>query len=132
MSEYYQERFEVLIDLPFQLFHISIDFLNKLNRVKVDLESPNNSGKIKWLGKKTHIGFILSSLMQEGYIEAPEQKNGDVNYTAFAKQIKSIFHVDISTDSLRKYLNPDDDKFGENKKTFEKEEFLLPNIKRVN
>lgn len=132
MSEYYQYRFKVLTDLPYQLFHIAVDFFIKLKKIKVDLDNPNNSGKIKWLGKKTHIGFILSSLMQEGYIEAPLSPNGDVNYTAFAKQIKSIFYVDISTDSLRKYLNPDDYKFAENKKTFEKEEFRLPNVKRVN
>ncbi|MBC3759991.1 hypothetical protein H7U19_16380 [Hyunsoonleella sp. SJ7] len=82
--------------------------------------------------KETHIGYVLSALAQEGYIEPPRLKSGEINYTAFAKQIKDLFEVDVAEGTLRKYLNPEDDKFEENQRTFKKQNFHLPNVKLVN
>lgn len=134
--EFHITRFKVLSSLPFALFHIAHRFMNDLIHIQKTINDLNDSNqlatKIKWLGKKTHIGYIFSMLAQEGYIDAPKSRNGEINYTAFARLIKDLFDVDTTEDTLRKYLNPDDDKFDENKNTFKKEKFFLPNVKLVN
>lgn len=133
---FHDSRLKTLSWLPFALFHIGNRFIIDLIRIQNDINqiriSNQESKKIKWLGKRTHIGYILSKLAQEGYIEAPKLKNGEVNYTAFARLIKELFEVDVTEGTLRKYLNPLDDKFEENQNTFEKEQFYLPNVKQVN
>lgn len=129
------KRFKVLSHLPFCLFHISIKFILDLQKAKsliqIEEEAKRALSKIKWIGNKTHIGFILGSLALEGYIEAPQLQNGEINYTAFSKLIKQQFDVDVSSDTLRKYLNPLDDKFTESKSNFESNGFHLPNKKIV-
>ena len=87
--------------------------------------------KIKWSGKKTHIGYIFGNLALKGYIDAPKHKNGEINFTAYAKIIKQNFDVDVDLDTLRKYLNPADEKYEENRKSFEFAKFNLPNIIEV-
>ncbi|WP_024772966.1 hypothetical protein [Aquimarina macrocephali] len=134
--DFHITRFKILSSLPFSLFHIANRFVNDLMHIQNIIEELNDSKqlavKIKWLGKKTHIGYIFSNLAQEGYIDAPKSRNGETNYTAFAKLIKELFDVNVSEGTLRKYLNPSDDKFDENKKTFEKQKYFLPNVKLVN
>lgn len=130
-----EKRFKVLSRLPFYLFHISIKLVNELQRAKVliqmEEEAKQSLSKIKWTGNKTQIGFILGSLALEGYIQAPESTNGEINYTAFARLIKQVFDVEVTPDSLRKYLNPTDEKFNESKSNFEGKGFNLPNKKIV-
>ena len=94
-------------------------------------ESKQINPKIKWSAKKTHIGYILGTLAQNGYIEAPKHKNGEINFTAYAKLIKQNFEVDVNEETLRKYLNPDDDKFVESQNAFSKESFNIPNVKTI-
>ncbi|WP_299767359.1 hypothetical protein [uncultured Dokdonia sp.] len=134
--EFHNHRMKILSRLPFALFHIASRFIIDLSRIEEkirEIRSLNQeTPKIKWLGKRTHIGYVFSKLAQEGYIETPKLKNGEVNYTAFARLIKQLFEVDVSEGTLRKYLNPLDSKFEENQNTFEKENFHLPNIKLVN
>ncbi|WP_370408205.1 hypothetical protein [Tenacibaculum dicentrarchi] len=133
---FHHKRFKTLSYLPFALFNIASDFLNKLTIIEKDIEEINQHNetreKIKWTGKKTHIGYIFSILEQEGFIDTPKLKNGEVNYTAFSKLIKDVFDVDVKKDTLRKYLNPSDEKFVENKKTFDREDFHIPNVKLLN
>lgn len=129
------KRFKILSRLPFCLFHISTKLIFDLQRTKelirIGEEEKQTTVKLKWTGNKTHIGFILGSLASEGYIEAPVSANGEVNYTAFSRLIKQLFDVDTTADTLRKYLNPDDEKFSENKTNFDKNGFYLPNRKIV-
>lgn len=133
---FHYNRFKTLSFLPFALFNIASDFLNKLTIIEKDIEELKQENetreRIRWTGKKTHIGYIFSVLEQEGYIDTPKLKNGEVNYTAFSKLIKDVFDVEVKKDTLRKYLNPSDEKFVENKKTFDKEQFHIPNVKLVN
>ena len=134
--EFHYERIKTLSWLPFAIFQIGNKFIIDLIRIQENLNEIRKSNqislKIKWLGKKTHIGFIFSMLSQEGYIDTPKLKNGEINYTAFSRIIKELFEVDVTEGTLRKYLNPLDDKFEENQNTFEKEKFHLPNVKLVN
>lgn len=132
---FHTRRFKVLSYLPFSLWHISVKFIDDLIKVKQIIEQQQeiNLGfqRIKWIGKRTHIGFIMGTLALEGYIDTPKLKSGDVNYTAFSKLIKQSFDTEVGEDTLRKYLNPDDEKFKESKIIFEKEKYLLPNVKLV-
>lgn len=129
------ERSKALSFLPLSLFVIGHDFvvqLKKIQQIVFDLkEEKAVNPKINWIGKKTHIGYILGTLALNGFIDAPKNKNGEINYTAYAKLIKQNFNAEISEESLRKYLNPEDDKFEENKKSFDKAKYHLPNIIEV-
>ena len=129
------ERYKALSSIPFSLFHIAYKFLLDLYKIQVMInnlkESKQINPKIKWSAKKTHIGYILGTLAQNGYIEAPKHKNGEINFTAYAKLIKQNFEVDVNEETLRKYLNPDDDKFVESQNAFSKESFNIPNVKTI-
>ena len=128
-------RSKTLSFLPFSLFHIGYKFvleLIKIQRIVNDLkEEKQVNPRIKWSGKKTHIGYILGNLALNGFIDAPKNKNGEINFTAYAKLIKQNFEVEVDQDTLRKYLNPEDDKYEENKKSFDKAKFNIPNIIEV-
>ena len=97
---------------------------------KTNLDLHNNE-KIKWSGKKTHIGFVLGTLALKGFIDAPKHKNGEINFAAFSRLILENFDVDIDKESLRKYLNPEEQKFNENFNAFTKANFNIPNIIEV-
>ena len=82
--------------------------------------------KLKWLGKPSHLGFIISSLTDLGYIEAPLRQNGDINYTQFAKLVKQTFDIDTTESTLSKYLNTDSEKGQEPMRKFEQNGFNIP------
>lgn len=128
-------RSKALSFLPLSLFNIGHNFvvqLMKIQQIVQDLkEEKAVNPRIKWSGKKTHIGYILGNLALNGFIDAPKNKNGEINFTAFAKLIKQNFEVEVDQDTLRKYLNPEDDKYEENKKSFDKAKFNIPNIIEV-
>jgi len=132
-NEFHLKRFKTLSNLPLSLFLIGYKFILELIKIQnmiVDIrESKEINPKIKWTGKRTHIGFVLGTLAQNGYLDAPKGKNGEINYTAFAKLIRQNFEVEGTEDTLRKYLNPDDEKFIESQKTFDKEGFKIPHSK---
>ncbi len=133
--DHHIKRFKVLSYLPFYFYNITHSFINELNKIKKKIEEIKSENlsieKMKWSGKKTHIGFILGQLALEGYIDPPRSTNGEINYTAFAKLIKELFDVDVNVDTLRKYLNPGDEKFIENQNKFQKHQFSLPHVKEV-
>ncbi|MBY8962084.1 hypothetical protein KJK34_04890 [Flavobacterium sp. D11R37] len=136
LLDYFYKRFSAISFLPLALYTIGNQFYYELQKIqsKIELIKDNKfkESKIKWIGTKTHIGFLISTLEQNGYLDAPKNKNGEVNYTAFAKLIKQNFEINISDDTLRKYLNPSDDKFNEAKKVFDKEGLFIPHSKSIN
>ena len=87
--------------------------------------------KIKWIGKPSQLGYIIGSLAELDYIETPKHKNGDINYTQFAKQLMDVFEIETTQNSLSKYLNLDSEKGQETIRKFEKEDFYIPNRKIV-
>lgn len=133
LFKYFYDRFEAISFLPLALFNIGYQFFLDLRKIKHMVEEIKAgnllNSKIKWSTTKTHIGFIIGTLAHHEYIEPPRNKNGEINYTAFAKLIKQNFEIEISDDTLRKYLNPNDDKYIESKKIFEQEKFYLPHSK---
>ncbi|WP_369765267.1 hypothetical protein [Flavobacterium sp. WC2429] len=133
--EFIFDRANTLSFLPYSLFLIAHKFVVELIKIQGIVnelkEEKQVNPRIKWSGKKTHIGFILGNLALNGFIEAPKNKNQEINFTAYAKLIKQNFEVDVDQDTLRKYLNPEDDKYEENKKSFDKAKFNMPNIIEV-
>ncbi|TRX43059.1 hypothetical protein [Flavobacterium restrictum] len=129
------ERSKALSFLPLSLFNIGHNFiiqLMKIQQIVNDLkEEKQVNPRIKWSGKKTHIGYFLGTLAINGFIDAPKNKNGEINFTAYAKLIKQNFDVEVDQDTLRKYLNPEDDKHQENKNSFDKAKSHIPNIIEV-
>ncbi|MGY0391682.1 hypothetical protein ACW5R3_03840 [Bizionia sp. KMM 8389] len=100
-------------------------FLNNLNTNK-------NEDNLEWIGKPTHIAYIISCLVQEGYVSAPLQPNGEINYTELSRQILNSFSFNKKTpsiDSLRRYANQNSDKFHTLNEKFESEDFNLPDSK---
>lgn len=87
--------------------------------------------KIKWIGKPSQLGYLIGSLAELDYIETPKNKDGEINYTQFSKDLIEIFDIKTTYQSLSKYLNLDSDKAQETKRKFEKEDFYIPNRKIV-
>ena len=91
--------------------------------------SPSSLNKIKWVGKASQLGFILSNLAELGYIEPPRKKDGEINYSQFAKLVMETFEAQTTENTLTKYLNLNSDKGKETVRNFQKSGFNLPHIK---
>ncbi|SHF76937.1 hypothetical protein SAMN05444483_102320 [Salegentibacter echinorum] len=89
------------------------------------------SDKIKWNGGPAQLGFIFRNLVEEGYIDSPVTKEGEVNCSAFARQLIEHFNLKTTPASLAKYLNLQNSKFEEASRNFLSEDFNLPDIRRV-
>ncbi|MHB1105603.1 MAG: hypothetical protein ACYCZ2_04495 [Lutibacter sp.] len=107
-----------------------IDFLQDLREAQ-SLEINVKMKKIKWIGKPSQLGYLIGSLAELDYIETPKNKDGEINYTQFSKDLIEIFDIKTTYQSLSKYLNLDSDKAQETKRKFEKEDFYIPNRKIV-
>lgn len=94
-------------------------------------KSPNNTQKLKWIGKPAHLGYILGVLADSGFIDAPKRESGDINYTKFSKQVLNIFDIKTTENTLSKYLNTTTEKALETQRNFNKANFNIPNKKEV-
>ncbi|CAM3427102.1 hypothetical protein [Zobellia roscoffensis] len=83
---------------------------------------------IKWCGKPSHIGIVVNELIQQGYIEAPLNSNDEINYSELSRTILKMFSFDkpSSVETLRRYLNPDDNKHIPVKENFDNQGFNIP------
>jgi hypothetical protein len=91
----------------------------------------NSNIKLNWTGKKAHLGFIMGTLVDLGYIQAPEKSNGEINYSELARIILNLFDCDSTPGSLSKYLNITSDKSEEVSRNFAKNGFNIPHSKSV-
>ena len=92
----------------------------------------NNVNVLKWIGKPSHLAYMISQFIQEGYIEAPMKRDGEINYTELSKQILNSFNFSSkspSVETLRRYCNVESDKFLPINEKFIKEGFYLPDSK---
>ena len=88
-----------------------------------------NSEKLVWVGKPSHLGFIIRKLIDEGYIDAPIKHNNEINLSQLAKQLMNTFHIENGTteNTLMKYLNPNSEKHQALAENFSEQEFQIPN-----
>jgi hypothetical protein len=101
-----------------------VDYLARINA----LTDNENTNLLKWRGKPAHLAFIISQLIDKRFIDAPIKTNGEINYTELSKQILTSFKLDSNPkiDTLRKYANPDDEKYQSLLGTFDDKSFKIP------
>jgi hypothetical protein len=110
----------------------------KLEKLSKDLSNSSESSKLvksgtklKWTGKKAHLGFIIGTLADLGYLQGPERPNGEINYSEFARNILEVFDCDTTEGTLSKYLNVTSDKSEEVSRNFQSANFHIPHSKDV-
>lgn len=109
--------------------------INKLpapqNPTESSIKHTSTDNKIKWSGKKAHLGFIIGTLADNGYIDAPKKPDGEINYSEFARLLLKHFECNTTPESLAKYLNTISEKSQEVERNFSNNDFKLPHSKRV-
>jgi hypothetical protein len=97
-------------------------------REKLASENSSTTVKIEWVGKKGQLGYIFGLLAHQGYIEAPRNSDGEINYQGYARLLMEHFGLEIKEDYLAKALNPD----GEvGLSPNNRKKFTIPNIKEL-
>ncbi len=61
--------------------------------------------KITWNGSPSLFGYIFSELVKNNFIETPV-RNGEPNFTGFAKKCWEHFEIDTTMENLIKEMNP--------------------------
>ena len=122
--------------LPLSLSAIGNSFIkvlyNKIAEIEEEIENSKPAqSQIEWLGKTSHLGYIMGQLAQLGYINPKELSNGEINFTQFSKDLLNKFKLDTTVGSLSAYLNINNKKAQETHRKFEKENFNIPHKKEV-
>lgn len=124
--EYYNLRASILGFLPSSLFAISNSFIKFLDNL-IDIQNnANNPSKLEWAGTSTQLGFIFGELVSLGFIIAPEKSDGEINYSALAREMNRTFKCNFSVESLSKYLNGQTAKARETRNKFEGNGYSFP------
>ncbi|MFV8379329.1 hypothetical protein [Flavobacterium sp. LB3R33] len=92
----------------------------------LEFQTIQKTEKIKWIGKPSQLGIIIGQLVEMGYIEAPIKKSGDINYTQFAKTVRTSFDTETTEETLIKYLNFDSEKAQPTIRKFKENGFNIP------
>tara|TARA_R110002033_G_scaffold160508_2_gene196842 strand:+ start:1543 stop:2313 length:771 start_codon:yes stop_codon:yes gene_type:complete len=92
-----------------------------------------NFDLLQWKGKPSHLALIITTLIDEGYIDPPKSGNQEINYTHLSRQILNSFSITDGTteNTLRIYLNPESEKHVTLKKNFDNQDFNIPYSGRV-
>ena len=132
------EQFESIYDLETMFFPNDLVYLRKVFVRVIRLLGKTNEGQVRskiiFKGEANHLGYILSTLEDHGYIDAPLHKSGDVNYTQFANLIMEHFSCigldkkEISTQTLAHRLNPESEYYMSQEK---QSLFKIPHLKSV-
>ncbi|WP_418604143.1 hypothetical protein [Hwangdonia sp.] len=135
---YESDRGYVLNFLPMALFCVGSAFIVELKRIKENAISNeffklvSKEEKLKWDSKPAHLGYIMGMLADLEFVNAPKRKNGDINYTQYARQVLNIFDIETTENTLTKYLNTTTEKAQETERNFNKANFNIPHKKEVN
>lgn len=124
--DYINEKSKTIGFLPASLLAISNSVIKSLDDLIFDIQSKDNDNKLQWTGKVSQLGFIISELIDNEYLEINLKHNGDINNSALARELKLIFNYKDSPASLAKYLSSDSQKYNETKNKFNKENYHLP------
>ena len=134
--DFFIYRTKILSFLPLSLLAIVNHFLNILNKKVIEIQeeieiTETTESKLIWNGKASHLGFILGQLAELDFIKTPKRQNGEINYTHFAKEVLTTFHVKTTESTLTKYLNATTEKAQETERNFKKSSFNIPHKKEV-
>lgn len=101
-------------------------YLNEEIKKEDETVIPESEKPIKWIGKPSQLGYIMGQLAICGYIDAPQKKDGEINYSEFARQLSKVFSVN-SIENLAKELNPEKNSLENNNR----EKIQIPHIKSI-
>jgi len=65
------------------------DYISKVKSI----EGTEDLKTLKWIGKPSHLGFIINQLIEFGYIEPPVKHNKDINISELSRNIVSSFSM---------------------------------------
>ncbi|AYQ34948.1 hypothetical protein [Runella sp. SP2] len=104
------DRLRVISDLAEDLGRY--DFYQYIKRLYAEYQDvPAKNQKLEWIATPSLLAHLMSELAVKGYIKPPRQRNGEINYTAFAKLLKSTFDGELGSEqNLRQALSPDNEK----------------------
>jgi hypothetical protein len=122
--------------LPLSLSAIGNSFIkilfNKIDEIEEEIENAKPAqSQIEWLGKTSHLGYIMGQLAELEYISPKRLANGEINFTQFSKDVLNKFKINATIGSLAAYLNITNNKAQETHRTFEKANFNIPHKKEV-
>jgi hypothetical protein len=122
--------------LPLSLSVIGNSFIkvlyNKIEEIEEEIENSKPAqSQIEWLGKTSHLGYIMGQLAELDYINPKRLPNGEINFTQFSKDVLNKFKIKATVGSLSAYLNVTNNKAQETHRKFKKENFNIPHKKEV-
>lgn len=83
--------------------------------------------KLKWIGKPSHLAFIVNNLIEYGYVQKPEKMNGDLNISELSRNISNSFLLEKdATSTLIEYSKESSLSNIKLVERFEKKGFVLP------
>jgi len=97
----------------FQLVARYIGFIRFAQKISRELQQMGdtaleNPKPLKWIAKTAHLGHIMNLFAELGYIDAPKKRNGEINYSEFARSIGKAFDFEGSNiGTLTKMLSPE-------------------------
>ncbi|WP_125910718.1 hypothetical protein [Bacteroides timonensis] len=81
-----------------------------------------------WAGKVSNLGYIMGLLAENGYIDAPRKRDGEINYNEYARQISNVFNFEgNNVGTLAKALNVDNNNMNNDSKDL----FNIPHVKDI-
>ncbi len=115
--------YEIEVVIEFAL----IAYYSHVAKGDISTETVSNS-PLKWIGKPSQLGYVMHLLEDSGYIEAPKKRNGEINYSEYARTITRAFQFEGNNDSyLAKSLNPESNNMENENKAM----FTIPHIKDI-
>ncbi|MGS2725263.1 hypothetical protein ACU8DI_01550 [Psychroserpens sp. BH13MA-6] len=101
--------------------------------LKNNYSAQSNFNRLRWDGENSHLSYIISELVNQGFIEPPRQNSGEINYSELCRQIKTSFNLtkDFNIGAQRKFASPDNEKYQGLDYKFKNENFHIPYIKSL-
>lgn len=94
-------------------------------------EPKTDENKLKWIATSSELAFIISELVDKGYIDAPKKQGNDINYYTLADQILNSFSGQNlgKRETLARNMNPDDEEKGMRENS--RKEFVIPDYIKI-
>lgn len=102
--------------------------------IELNRSVESNHQKLKWSGGISHAAYIISVLVDCGYIDSPKKPDGETNYSLLSDLILNSFDFGNETpskNSLAKYSSPNNPKYLDIDEKFQEQKFSLPHRKLV-
>ncbi len=105
----------------------SLAYYSRVANNDVRTDTTSNS-PLKWIGKPAQLGHFMYLFSDLGYIDAPKKRNGEINYSEFARLVAKAFQFEGNNEGyLAKSLNPESN----NMENDNKEAIKIPHIKEL-